>query len=92
MLGARPTASSAWLPETLGAPSAQSSDAAMPLPSGSSAMQLAFRRTSTSSASRISLTACETSPSSRPTRRGPISITVTLPPKRRIICANSSPT
>ena len=42
-------------------------------------------------ASRISRTASETSSSSRPMSRGPISTIVTSLPKRRYICPNSSP-
>ena len=41
---------------------------------------------------RISWIASDTSSSSRATSRGPISTTVTRLPKRRNICANSSPT
>jgi hypothetical protein len=48
-------------------------------------MHCAFTRTSTPSRSTISRIVVETSSSSRPTSRGPISMTVTSAPKRRNI-------
>ena len=64
---------------------------AIRLPARSTAMQAALRRISIPSAFRMSRIASETSGSSRPISRSAISTTVTLLPKRRYICANSSP-
>ncbi len=79
------------MPTTSGSPAWHETPTAMPLACGAKLMHLASVLTAMPSASRISRTAVDTSASSRPTRRGPISTTVTWAPNRRYIWANSSP-
>jgi hypothetical protein len=54
-------------------------------------MHSALVRMATPSAAKMQAIASDTSSSSRGIRRGPFSTTVTSAPKRRYICANSSP-
>ena len=91
VLGRRPTASSRCEPTTSGAPAVQSTLAVTASPCLPTPMHCAFRRTRTPSASRISVTAAEMSGDSRLISRSPVSMSVTWLPKRRYICANSSP-
>ena len=91
VFGRRPTAISRCVPTTSPSPLSESRLMAMPDPRLAMRMPCTPVRTSMPSSLRMSATAAETSSSSRAIRRGAISITVTSLPKRRKICANSSP-
>ena len=91
MLGVLPMASSTWLPNSSGAPLAQSTRTPTRSPPGTKLMHSAPVRTRTPSASSSSRKASETSGSSRPMGRGPFSTNITSDPSRRNACANSSP-